>query len=206
MSLDFTKFLDIEEISACSQYADKRAKTSKNFRVNRVVFRLSCCCGLRTCEIHGLNLGDVTSEGGKPFIHIRKDNTKGKNGVYHDRVIPLNWDASTLAVIAQWKLQRLADGATKDDPFVCSERKGYLGARLAKPKLAMRWASVLKCLPEPRRISIHKGRHSFATHALAVGRSLVEVQRALGHASINSTNVYLHLVPRSNVPDVFCGF
>jgi integrase len=45
-----------------------------------------------------------------------------------------------------------------------------------------------------RHVTIHDGRHTFASHALAGGRSLVEVRDALGHRSIATTSLYLHLV------------
>lgn len=43
-------------------------------------------------------------------------------------------------------------------------------------------------------IATHSGRHTFASWALARGRGLVEVRDAVGHASIQTTNLYAHLV------------
>ena len=45
-----------------------------------------------------------------------------------------------------------------------------------------------------KRFTIHHGRHSFCSHALAGGRSLAEVRDAAGHADISSTSVYTHVV------------
>jgi integrase len=44
-----------------------------------------------------------------------------------------------------------------------------------------------------RTLTIHHGRHTFVSHALAGGRSLAEVRVAAGHASLLTTSVYLHV-------------
>jgi site-specific recombinase XerD len=43
-------------------------------------------------------------------------------------------------------------------------------------------------------LSIHCGRHSFVSHALAGGRTLAEIRDAAGHANVSTTSIYLHTV------------
>src|SRR5436305_120491 len=42
-------------------------------------------------------------------------------------------------------------------------------------------------------LTIHHGRHTFISHALAGGRTLAEVRDAAGHCSVSITSAYLHV-------------
>lgn len=47
-----------------------------------------------------------------------------------------------------------------------------------------------------KRVTAHTLRHSFATNLLTNGASITQVQELLGHTSVETTQVYLHCVPR----------
>ena len=56
---------------------------------------------------------------------------------------------------------------------------------------------VVQELEFQEAISVHSLRHSYATHLLEAGVNLRVIQQYLGHSSLNTTMVYLHLTPAS---------
>lgn len=204
--MDDTSFLSADEIQSCVKRLRKRSagvERGANSRINLAIFRLSCM-GLRVCEIHGLNWEDLILDGPRPCIKIRPEITKGKNGEYYGRSVPLWWDKGTLEDLKRFAQFR---AGKPGEPFLVSIRPGAAGQRLSKDAISNRWDTLMKKFGpgRARQLSIHKGRHSFISHSLAAGRSLVEVQRAAGHRSVGSTSVYLHFIEREGVPDTYGG-
>jgi len=189
---DPSKILSTSEIAALLSELERRAKRSINSQMNFVLFRLSCCVGLRVSEIASLQLRDVVLTDVRPRIVVRAG--KGQKR----RKIPLWLDRQTLSEIAAWKVLRESQDAACTDPFICNQRKKSLGQPLSVRALQYRFKTVLAWCLEPGRVeqlSIHSGRHSFASHLLKKGFSLVQVRDWLGHSSISTTSVYLHVDP-----------
>lgn len=190
MTVDRTRILTRGEIA--DVLADlHRKRRSVNTRQNAAVFRLATCCGLRVSEIVGLTLANVKLAGKRPHIHVPASIAKRGKA----RKVPLWWDAATLAALDAWKREREGQGARGADPFVCSQAKSTRGKALSVRNAQARFKHAIKRLGERVAcLSIHSGRHSFCSHALAGGRSLVEVRDAAGHANISTTSIYLHAV------------
>jgi site-specific recombinase XerD len=139
--------------------------------------------GLRLAEGLHLQVGDIDSA--RMMVHVHR----GKGA--KDRYVPL--PSSTLKILRQyWVTHRHPhwlfpaagrDGqptATVDQPL---ERSSVQGA--------MR--RVVEELKIQKAISIHSLRHSYATHLLEAGVNPRLIQQYLGHSSLNTTMVYLHL-------------
>jgi integrase len=108
-------------------------------------------------------------------------------------MVPLWWDAGTLADLIAWKEQRSAGGAKPEEPFVVSPR-GMTS--LSRYTLRKRFRTACKVLGLDRLkvLTIHHGRHTFLSHALAGGRTLAEVRDAAGRTNVSITSAYLHAV------------
>jgi integrase len=134
----------------------------------------------------------VRTEPARPHLRIRCGAAKGGRS----RVVPLWWDAGTLEDLAMWKNDRLALGASADQPFLASLITGCAVKPFSRHTLRKRFRTACKVLGAARlaTLTIHHGRHTFISHALAGGRTLAEVRDAAGHANVSITSGYLHVV------------
>jgi integrase/recombinase XerD len=132
--------------------------------------------GIRASECATLREEDVDLEA----LTIR---VSGKGG--HERTIPLNTEvAEALRVY-----RRLRGVVAPRGAFFQSRRKKGLsrGAIYERVRTWSRTARLTK------RVSPHCLRHTFATHLVRAGVSLVTIRDLLGHRLITSTQVYLHV-------------
>jgi integrase/recombinase XerD len=137
--------------------------------------------GLRRCEVLGLRLQDLRVAERRVFI------TEGKGG--HQRIVPVS-SRFFVAVAAYLRLERPA-GAATDRVFVV----------LKGPHRGRPWSGrgVDVMLASARRRAglehgtCHELRHTCLTRLREAGMALEAVQAQAGHASIESTRIYLHL-------------
>ena len=190
-SIDATKILTRCELAAVLADLKRKARRSANTRLNLVLFRLAACCGLRASEIAKLRVADVYTGLPRPHLKIRTGAAKGGR----PRTVPLWWDAGTLTDLVAWKAERLRQTAPDPAPFVASLRPGRVGTRLSRHTLRKRFRTACKVLGHQRMesLTIHHGRHTFISHALAGGRTLAEVRDAAGHSNVSITSGYLHV-------------
>jgi integrase len=113
-------------------------------------------------EVAGLQLDDVILEIQRPHLRLRREITKG----HRSRIVPLWWDAATLADLKAWKTERLEQGARGPDPFVCSVQSHRRGQPLQRAALRRRFLTACKVLglARLRTLTIHHGRHTFISH------------------------------------------
>jgi integrase/recombinase XerD len=137
--------------------------------------------GLRRCEVLGLTLGDLRVGERRVFIG------QGKGG--HQRIVPVSARFFT-AVAAYLDTERPAAVST-ERLFVVLK-----GPRRGQPLSA---DGVDEILSGARRraglthASCHQLRHTCLTRLREAGMALEAVQAQAGHASIESTRIYLHL-------------
>lgn len=197
------RVLGKDEIQAVIQW-NKPARRKKRLNTHRnfVIFRLSCCCGLRSKEIRGLNLGDFFLKTDKPFIRIRKETTKGHRRsldvevVRKARIVPLTFDRQTKEDLEAWLAIRMAQAnGDRNAPFICSQMPKSMGKRMIRSTVAKCWQTALLCLGRDRAhsLGIHCGRHTAISILLDAGYSLPWVRDFAGHANISMTSRYAHV-------------
>ncbi len=188
---DVTRILTRRELQAVLADLRRKAPRSKNTRLNLVIFRLSACCGLRASEIAQLQMADIRVELPRPHIRIRVGASKGGRS----RRVPLWWDGGTLDDLAAWRADRAACGATGGAPFVASLQAGREALVFSRHTLRKKFRTACRVLGAERleSLTIHHGRHTFISHALAGGRTLAEVRDAVGHSNVSITSGYLHV-------------
>ena len=195
MNIDFTRILSRAEIATVVH--ELQRKKSRNGRQNNIVFRLSTFCGLRVGEITGLRMSDIRIMGKESYIRIPASISKSRRGKDRrrvGRVVPI-WDSDTLIDLVRWHSDRRLCGATDDSPFVCCQSSACFGKRLSVRNCQARFKSIIKCLGTKRQqeLSIHCGRHTFASLWIQCKSiSPVAIRDALGHASLRTTDLYLH--------------
>ena len=144
---------------------------------DRLVMELLYGGGLRVSELVGLNYGMLDLDGG-----VARVVGKGRK----ERLCPLGRVA--VAVLKKFKAEFARDSGFAA-PVVITVRHARMPVRLVQ--LMLKRYLVLADLPED--ITPHKIRHSYATHLLNAGADLRLVQELLGHASLNTTQVYTHV-------------
>ena len=153
---------------------------SEGFR-NKCILETLYSCGLRVSELVNLKISDLFfSEG---FIKV---NGKGNK----DRFVPI--EKSTKVLIQEYiKVHRVQLKIYKDHTDILFlNRRGKQLTRAMIFTIIKRLAVIINL---KKSISPHTFRHSFATHLLENGADLRSIQLMLGHESITTTEVYVHL-------------
>lgn len=145
--------------------------------MHRTILRCAYGCGLRLGELVRLRVRDIDSE--RMVLHI--DQGKGAK----DRLVRLS--PTLLAELrVHWRYCRpehwLFPGRGGKAPLSeTSVQKAYTRAKAA--------AGITK------HGGIHSLRHAYASHQLAAGMAVSELQHQLGHRHVSSTLRYLHWLP-----------
>lgn len=202
-------FLTEEEITLLfeathkSYYTEKRANPPELIEAlqsrDLAMLAVYYGCGLRRNEGASIDIADINFD--RSILHVRK----GKN--YKERFVP----------ISKANLKYLTEYVYDHRPILLKGRKSealFIGIKNTKRMHSQTLAIRLKCLQnltdditlQEKEIGLHTLRHSIATHLLAAGMKLNSISRFLGHSSLESTQIYTHLLgipkeqPYKNIP------
>ena len=148
---------------------------------HRAMFRLIYSSGLRRNELLYLKITDIITSDGKNRIRINK----GKGG--KDRYTVLS--ELVLSELREYfKIYRPVD-------YLFNGREP--GQRMSPAGLRHAMTEAAKKAAIARNINLHILRHCFASHALEEGMNIKTLQYLMGHSSVHTTMIYLHV---SEVP------
>jgi len=152
------------------------------YRRDRALLELLYATGCRASEVSNLKLADL-------HLGDRYCLAHGKGS--KDRLTPLNAVAvSSVRDYLTHERPKLIRPDSASPPWLLLSRGGKRLRREAIWELVKRYVRRVGANPD---VSPHTLRHSFATHLLAGGADLRQVQELLGHASIATTQIYTHV-------------
>lgn len=148
---------------------------------NRAILETLYSCGLRVSELVSLKISDLFFEEG--FVKITGKGNK-------QRFVPIA--QSTQRYIESYKnhvRNHLNIPKGHEDTLFLNRR----GKQLTRAMVFTIIKTLAVAINLQKNISPHTLRHSFATHLLENGADLRSIQMMLGHESITTTEVYVHL-------------
>ena len=200
------KYLDEKQIATLITTPDIEIPRGRR---DRAILELFYASGLRVSELVGLDVGDVNLES-------RMVRVLGKGA--KERVVPFN--PSTMTAIRAYLIdrrdfvrevlkepERRRAGGNRDrlaEPLFVNDRGRYRGRRLSVRtihRVVGRYASLSK-LSVDVVVSPHKLRHTFATHLLENGASVMDIKELLGHKVVSTTQRYT-AVNRRHLTDTY---
>ena len=170
--------LSTKEIDSLIQAIDLSTPEGER---NKAMLETLYSCGLRVSELISLKLSDLFFEEG--FIKITGKGNK-------QRFVPVG--KSTIKIVTSYVNQvrvHLTIQKSFEDTLFLNRR----GRQLTRAMVFTIIKNLAIKINLDKTISPHTFRHSFATHLLENGADLRSIQLMLGHESITTTEVYMHL-------------
>ena len=170
----------------CVGREDERKAGERKFELarDRAVLEVLYGCGLRLCEVTGLEAADVDLEHG--FLKVTG---KGRK----QRIVPLG-EPAVEALRNYFEVRRNFFRISKEGAGEASRVFVTAKGKEIYPMLVQRMTKrYLSPVTESARKNPHMLRHTFATHMLNGGADLKSVSEMLGHSSLTTTELYTHV-------------
>jgi len=160
---------------------------------NRAILEVLYGCGLRVSELTNLKVSDLFFDEG--FIKVHGKGNK-------ERFIPIVDITKKYINIYRKEVRNHLNIVSGFEDTLFLNRRGK---QLTRAMIFTIIKNLAKKINLKKNISPHTFRHSFATHLLENGADLRAIQLMLGHESITTTEIYMH-VDRSHLKEVINSF
>jgi integrase/recombinase XerC len=144
---------------------------------NRLIVEFFYGSGIRLSELQALDIASVDTV--NETVRVLG---KGRK----ERIIPVTH--ITVEMMRRYLTQGMRGGQRNEPLFVNNQ-----GIRLSKRQIQRIVERELSAVSHQKKRSPHVLRHSFATHLMDGGADIRAVKELLGHASLNTTQVYTHV-------------
>ena len=148
---------------------------------NKTIIETLYSCGLRVSELIHLKISDLFFEEG--FIKVTGKGNK-------ERFVPIHYNAQKYIITY---INTLRNSVKPQKGFEDTLFLNRRGKALTRQMIFTILKQLAIKINLNKKISPHTLRHSFATHLLKNGADLRAIQQMLGHESITTTEVYVHL-------------
>ena len=148
---------------------------------NRTILETLYSCGLRVSELITLKISDLFFDEG--FIKVTGKGNK-------ERFVPIHYIAQKYISLY---INEIRNHLTPTKGFEDTLFLNRRGKGLTRQMIFIVLKDLSVKINLNKKISPHTLRHSFATHLLKNGADLRAIQQMLGHESITTTEVYVHL-------------
>ena len=172
---------------------------------DRLIVLLMARAGLRRGELCGLRRSDVHllagsrllgCEAERAHLHVvRRDNVNGAWAKSRrQRIVPL--DFLVVQAFDAYEFEKLAVARAAESDFVLVNLfRAPVGAPMRPDAVGALITAAGRRAGLARPVTPHQLRHAFGSNLADAGAALDEVQELLGHASVSSSQVYLHPDP-----------
>ncbi len=147
---------------------------------DRAIIETLYGCGLRVSELVNLEISKIYGQEG--YLIVRGKGNK-------ERMVPMS--EVSLNEIGDYLLERVHMDVKPDSRDILFLNRR--GGRLTRNRIFQIVKDLAAAAGIRKTISPHTLRHSFATHLLEGGANLRAIQQMLGHESIATTQIYIHL-------------
>lgn len=147
---------------------------------NKTIIEVLFSCGLRVSELVNLKLSNLYLEEG--FVRVMGKGSK-------ERLVPIS--SKAIRELQYWFVDRnLMKIQQGEEDYVFLNRRGK---HLTRTMILIMLKRQAVAAGITKTISPHTLRHSFATELLKGGADLRAIQAMLGHESIGTTELYMHI-------------
>ncbi|GAB6950551.1 site-specific tyrosine recombinase XerD [Hoylesella timonensis 4401737 = DSM 22865 = JCM 15640] len=165
---------EIDQIQKCIDLSKPEGQR------NKTIIEVLFSCGLRVSELVNLKLSNLYLEEG--FVRVMGKGSK-------ERLVPIS--SKAIRELKYWFVDRnLMKIQQGEEDYVFLNRRGK---HLTRTMILIMLKRQAVAAGITKTISPHTLRHSFATELLKGGADLRAIQAMLGHESIGTTELYMHI-------------